>query len=403
MRSHVTTSALLLTAAVACSGGESLPDGSLTPEVVLPGRATYTRDSAGIEIVDFPLPVKNLPVILSIDSVPLLDLGGQRQDPEHDLRPPGHNRYALQLSGPRYLVMNHNRIELFDSGYRHVVTMGAADTGRVRLEQLAGFCVTDADTVLALERNRVSVFSITGKFVRSSPFLAGVIEPSGCFSDGTLLLLSDRRQDSTAMALFAENASRIRRDGSLVRLLGAVQSGTSSPAIFMRTNNIVFRDLLVTGDGRKAEIRIWRISGRLRRVIRWDEPATLVTPDLLRAFVTNTVSADELEERLERTFTTVHPSVFPVYHQLRVDEVGRIWMLDYPEVLVEPRPPVMWTVFDSTGAPLGRVAQPHVAGAVDAPTIVWIGGDRVLLRWTDPDQHVHLTYHQLRHSQKSDG
>jgi hypothetical protein len=400
MRSTIAVFSIAVCAVGACSGKDPVPRKSSPPEFVLPGRPSYTRDSAGVEILEFPLPVKDLHVVMTIDSIPLLDLGGRRQDPEHNLQQPELDQHARQLSGPRYLVKDHNRLKLFDAGNRHIVTIGATGSGRGSLQHLMGFCVTDADTVLALEKNRVSVFTIAGKFVRSSPALAGVIEPSGCFSDGTLLLLTERRQDSTGMALFAENARRIRRDGSRVRTLGAVQSGTSSPAIFMRSNNVVFRDLLVTGDGRAAEIRIFRINGRLRRVIRWSESARLVTPDLLRAFVSNTVAADEVESRLSRTFNTPNPSRFPVYHELRVDEVGRIWMLDYPEVLVEPQPPVLWTVFDSTGAPLGRVAQPYVGDAVSQPAIAWIGSDQVLLRWTDQDKQVHLTYHQLKQMEK---
>jgi hypothetical protein len=363
---------------------------------VLPGRPSYTRDSAGVEILDFPLPVKTLPVVMRIDSAPLLDLGGQRQDPENNLHQPSGDQYALQLNGPRYLVKDHNEIRLFDSQNRHVVTMGSAGSGPGALEQLSGVCVTDADTVIAIEPNRVSEFTIGGKFVRAFALPTGIIEPSGCFRDGTLLLLTDRRVDSTAISLFAVNARRIRRDGRQVRLLGAVEAGTSSPAIFMRANTIVFRDLLVSGDGRKAEIRIFRISGRLRRVIRWNETTTPVSPDVLREFVMNTVASDEVEATLERTFTTVHPNRLPVYHELRVDEAGRIWMLDYPEVLSMPQPPVLWTLFDSTGAPFGRVERPYVAAAVDSPAIVWIGKDRVLLRWTDQERYVHLTYHELK-------
>ncbi len=330
-------------------------------------------------------------MVLSIDSVPLLDLGGRRQNPQHNLDQPEGDQYALQLPGLRYLVKDHNNLKLFDSQNQHVVTIGLG-----QLQQLNGVCVTDADTVLALEENRVSVFTINGKFVRSSPVLTGLIEPSGCFHDGTLLLLTDRRPDSTAIALFAANARRIRRDGKDVRMLGAVQAGTSSPTIFMRANNVVFRDLLVSGDGRKAEIRVFRINGRLRRVIRWNESTTLVSPDVLRMFIANTVAVAEWDALLDRTFTTTHPNALPVYHELRVDEVGRIWMLDYPEVLIEPQPPVLWTVFDSTGAPFGRVKQPYVAEAIEVPSIVWIGKDNVLLRWTDHEQIVHLTYHKLR-------
>jgi hypothetical protein len=381
---------------VACTTDAHIPRTTDIRDPGLPGRASYARDSAGVEILEFPLAVKNLPLVLTIDSIPLLDLGGRRDDTLHNLGQPEDDQYALQLAGPRYLVKDHNSLKLFDSKNQHVVTIGAAGTGRGEFQELTGVCVTDGDTVLALETNRVSVFTIDGRFVRSSPPLSGVLEPRGCFRDGSLLLITQQRRDSTAIAHFAANARRIRSDGSDVRILGAVQAGTSSPTIFMRANNVAFRDLLVSGDGRKAEIRIFRINGRLRRVIRWNESTTPVSPEVLRQFATNTVDAGELEAHLERTFMTAHPNELPVYHELRVDEVGRIWMLDYPEILTDPQPPVAWTVFDSTGAPMGRVEQPYVAQATGQPAIVWIGNDQVLLRWIDEEGYVHLTYHRLR-------
>ena len=188
MRSASVFAAIVICAVLACSKDASIPRTSPAPELGLPGRMSYTRDSAGVEILDFPLSVKDLAVVLSIDSIPLVELGGRRQDPQHNLHQPEGDQYALQLSGPRYLVKDHNELRLFDSQIRHVVTIGGSGEGRGTLQQLTGFCVTDADTILALEPNRISVFTIGGKFVRSTPPLRGVVEPSGCFRDGTLLL-----------------------------------------------------------------------------------------------------------------------------------------------------------------------------------------------------------------------
>ena len=100
----------------------------------------------------------------------------------------------------------------------------------------------------------------------------------------------------------------------------------------------------------------------------------------------------EIDQRVARFRTRLHPDHLPAYFRIQVDGAGRIWVEDYPTESPFPRP---WTVFDSTGPSLGRVLFPEIPGS-EAGDIASIGDNEVLIAWRDEELgFAHLTVHAL--------
>ncbi len=354
------------------------------------------RDSAGVQIVEYAGQVKNLPIVFRFASAPLLDLGGQKTSPAEELDTGPYDQTGIRLSDGRIVVRDFLNLKLFDARGRYLSTIGRVGDGPGEFRRVTGLCVLSGDTIVAIERNRVSVFTGRGSHVRTFGSDAA-LEPSGCFRDASLLSLSGKRADAAAPAYQVATGSRIALDGRQLNEIAALDRGSSSPPVQLIASAWVRGDLVYAGDGRTSEIKVFRSTGGLSRIIRWNDPGIALTREaftIIMGKVYSELSADALQAQITRLMLRPQPAALPRYQSIIVDDAGRIWVVDYPDLTGRTSAPTAWTVFDSIGRPIGRVAQPLVNGTTGAG-LVWIGRDEVLLRWRDTNGFAHLTFHAL--------
>lgn len=354
------------------------------------------RDSAGVLIVEHHT-IRNAPIAFRIADKPLLELGGLKDDPREELDARNPFANAARLSDGRIVVPEFSSFKMFDAGGKFIREVGRKGDGPGEFWQLRDVCVANGDTLVAINYNarRVSVFDSSGKHVRTFT-VAGYIGGGACFSDGTFLLKTDTRPNpATTMA--PERASRldrvvtaqrIRMDGSVMAMVGTFQAEVLDglPTI---ENTIARGRSIYAGDGRTAEIRIHTDAGKLREIIRWDDPLTRVTEKMLAEFGGEPARGSprgESRPRLSLDFV-------PAYAYMMADDAGRVWIQDYFSA-PEPRG---WTVFGEGGTQLGRVMPPTIARAADKRVeIASLGQDYVVLRWRDrADGAVHVAFHAL--------
>jgi hypothetical protein len=150
------------------------------------------------------------------------------------------------------------------------------------------------------------------------------------------------------------------------------------------TVHAVHGNNLYLGTGDRLEIQVRGADGSLAGLLRVptaDLSVTLEELDAARseraASVARNPIAQQLMVQAEREMPP--PTSRPAYADLLVDELGNVWLGDYPWTGpggYPPRTSSQWTVFDRRGRMLGRIEIP------DGLQLLEVGEGYVLaLRW----------------------
>jgi hypothetical protein len=368
------------------------------------------RDSAGIQIVENGR-IKELPAAFVIAPTPRLDLGGAKDSPEKELDPRSPFLNVSRLSDGRLAVSDMSSVKVFDAGGQYLSTIGRPGNGPGEFSQLRSICIAPGDTIIAIADGApgVNVFDSRGELVRTFSVKDAYVEGSGCFADGSLLILSHLRPnprstlspDRAKVLDLVRTASRMGSDGTVLNLIGDLPAESGSFIFYEVANTVPHGDLLYVGNGQFPEIRVYNSKGALVRIIRWDQTRIPITDELLKKQVTRNFSTNapssQIEGALSHARATPQPSMVPAYFQIRVDAAGRIWIQDHP---IEHAAPFPWTVLDSTGRALGRVIPPTIPGGrvSEIPTI---GRDEAVVVWRDEELgFAHVSFHALQPVEK---
>jgi hypothetical protein len=355
------------------------------------------RDSSGVRITEWTGIVNDLPQTLRISEQPVLDLGGAREPPEHELSPGEH--FFARLSNQHIVVAEATNLKVFDKSGAYVRTIGRPGKGPGEFHHVYGVCVGPGDVIVGLDGREASVFDRNGVHVRSFANPAGEFVRFGCFRDGSLVQTLRSRQDPGDPVFSRTTARRIGLDGSEVGELGSFPEGVWGPArSFVQSipSIVPNGEFVFVGDSRDAEIRVYRMDGKLVRIVRWGARRIPLTQDLLLKIGTavhDRMPKDSVIARVSRARRAGVPENLPVYAGFRIDGIGRIWVQDYYLGRLLGNYPPQWTVFDSVGIPLGRVALPRVPGS--RADIVGMDGTRVVLSWRDSIGFPHLSFHDV--------
>jgi hypothetical protein len=363
-----------------------------------------TRDSAGVQIVEYGGSLMDLPSAFRIVESPLLDLGGPRGDPDHELTPSHPFHHAARLSDGRWVVPDRSSLKVFDAEGRFLSAIGRRGDGPGEFRQPRRVCIAPGDSIVAIDQNgsRVTVFSSDGALVRMFTVRDGYPEASGCLGDGSVLTSVDVRPDPADSVYRVATLRSASLTGSDRGAVATIPLGAPSIVVQMQGHAVPDGDLVYTGDGRLPEVRVYHRDGRLERIVRWADTPVAVTDEVFAQVVRAVLPTGNFEENLARQRVRRHPSTFPVYQQILLDDAGRMWVQDAPDVLNPQswKPSLPWTVFDASGRPLGRLRAPALSdGFVD---ISGVAEDGVWLRWKDDELgFVHLTFHPLERISES--
>jgi hypothetical protein len=145
------------------------------------------------------------------------------------------------------------------------------------------------------------------------------------------------------------------------------------PPPFGRTASVLpFAGGFVVGDGGSWEFRVHDAAGKLLSIFRAAGQGTLVSARVRRQYETEAVlglTGVARSQRLGALQSNDYPERAPVYRQLLVDEVGRLWAEHYP---LPGDANTRWAVFAADGTLLGNAATPR------GHRVSWIGRDEIV-------------------------
>jgi hypothetical protein len=294
-----------------------------------PERAVQVRDSSGVTIVTNSA-VKDLPEAFRISPIPMLDLGGNRGQPDQELDPQGPFHNAARMSDGRFVAVSNHDLKMYGQEGEFIRTIGRQGEGPGEFGQVRSVCIATGDTVVAVHYSRpsISVFTPDGEHVRTLNVNEGYVNGSGCFADGSVLVVADlrARHDSDLPPDEARTLDRVmtvRRiaiDGTDLGTLGDFPAGTVDLAFQTIANVIPHAGDVYVGDGRLPEFHVHSSAGTLKRITRWTEPLVPVTTEMIderiRGSIPLNTPQSEVQRRLEIGRSRPHPSHVPVYFNL---------------------------------------------------------------------------------------
>jgi hypothetical protein len=357
--------------------------------------APAVRDSAGVTVAEYATwAPDSLP--WSVSDQPIVEIGALEGDEAYQFDRIGG---VGRLSDGRIVVANGGTQEVryFDPTGRHLRSTGRKGEGPGEFQSPGTLVVLPGDSVAVCDwyLQRVSFLDPAGAFVRSFAFQhsAGVAFPVGRFADGAWLLqpgfvfspggagTSVVRDTSRLLVFepggtFRDSAGRWTGPDFYVRSEGQRASAASLPFGRM-THVVVSGDRYYAGYTDHYEIARHDQSGGADLVIRVRRTTVPVTDADVAAHKAARMRGMDAQSRpgFERLYQDIpFPSTRPAFADLRTDPDGNLWVLeDGPS----DRGRRLWTVFDSTGRMLGRVATPS------AVAIGEIGRDYILGTWSD--------------------
>jgi len=362
---------VLIAFAVGCHGGES------------PTGGASIVDSAGVVIVTNS--IDGTIAEWSIDPDPIVRVGGEREEPGQQLyRVVG----AVRLSDGRLAVANAGSVEIYyyDPAGEFVGAVGGRGGGPGEFDWLDWIAKLAGDTIVAYDssQRRVSWFDDQGELARSVTVRAGAEvtwpSPVGVFGDGSLLVRQYispgdysglhhwefrlLRYDASADSMAP--LGRFRGEDSFHVRVGRGVANHGVP--FGRSTALGVADMLFyVAHNDRFEIRFYDTKGALRRIVRRVQPLVPVTDELVRRFreaSLERVPREEERRRLESVLDEVPipetvPAFGPAYYRgspnVRVDELGNLWVLEYRWQLDEA---TSWSVFDEDGLAVAKLTLP---------------------------------------------
>ena len=329
--------------------------------------ALSVRDSSGVQIVSNPATVRGDSGCVSVDSVPMLTIGGAGAEGSYDLlRASG----ALRLPDGGVVVMNGATSELrfFDHSGRHLRTVGRLGSGPGEFRRPGAPLWFGADTLVVYDTwtARATFVSTRGGLLKSVRIegVAGGGELLGRLSDGSLLLAIARgvtegtepgvRRDPVHLVrLSTEGVVRdtigsFRGPEVAVRIAESSTVMTGAP-FSRRTFFAAAGDRVFVADNAEYRVRVYA-NGRLERIIEKSVEAVPITAsDIEREKAQRRGSGRDPSwlAWLDRLYQRDQlPASFPAFGRIVVDAEGWLWVSAYAP---SPGGGFAWDIFDASG------------------------------------------------------
>jgi hypothetical protein len=379
-----------------------------------PAAGAVVRDSAGIAIVENPLPPTS--VEPAVDSVPVFSIGGGVGGPEYDLN---EIRGAARLSDGRVVVADNASGELrfFDSTGAFLLRGGRKGKGPGEFEQIMTLWVLPSDSILVYDiaTRRLSLFGPGGAFARQVDLAAqGFMAPAGLLDDGSIVASGfsfnpDSMPPKGSIYRNRLPALLIAPDGGSIDTLAVFEGlevyteevsfgGRTFPnpmqVQFGRNTTLGARgDNIYVGDNAKPEIMVYGRDGKLVRIIRTAyTPVTVTEADRKAQEGENLERLGETplrgmpKEMLDQVEGWIrnakYSERFPSFQAFTLDRAGNLWVQEF----TTPGEPLHFRVYSPGGELIIRTALPHDVRPLD------IGKDYVLGAYKDDDglEHIRL-------------
>ncbi len=377
------------------------------------GKSTI-RDSAGITIVESSAPAT--PVYRTVDSTPLLDLGGEG-DPHVEF-----NRVVgpVLLADGGVVVGDGGTVELRvfgpDGAWRRNIGRKGGGPGEFMVLSVLHLLPGDSMVVYDASARRISVFSPDGE-------LAGLVTPTADGFPRMIERLTDGRMFMRVGALAPPTAagSGLRRDSATIGVLAADGAawdtlgrfpgneaffeveGRGGEVVSVGVFTLPFaRTLLTAGwaghlvvaPSDDWQLGVYDTSGALVRVIRRTARSrTLTDADFERLVASQVGSFATLDQEgrdryAQRLRDMPRAATMPALGAVLGADDGTLWVSAY-RYAGDPEPPA-WSVFDPEGRWLGDVAFPERFTLRSVRATIAAGV------WRDEDDVEHVRLYRLR-------
>lgn len=328
----------LLPVLMACSAGP-------------PAEFVSVADSAGVQITTAAAPRWQGDEGWRVASAPVVDIGRDQADSTQLLS----IVMAVQLLADGRVVVQDNgtsRLLVFDSSGRRVNAIGRQGQGPGEFTGMWGTYRCGGDTLVVNQGRMIGVFGPDGAFAARQM----IDRPPGTYPGGIngvsgdcgAILLDGRKPVEPRSGIFQSEARlwwwsrQTARWDTVVRFLGMDHSRivvagrpAAAPLPFGRTPVwAVSGDRVYFGPSDRPEIHVYHPTGRLERLIRWDQPVSDVTDADRTAYEKR--RQGYLERHPEEAIVYLPladypvPRRKPVYSNLLLDDAGRLWALQYP-------------------------------------------------------------------------
>lgn len=371
------------------------------------------RDSAGIAIVENPLPNDATPVWRAGET-PSADIGVLEGAPEYQLE---EVRHAARLSDGRILIADAgaHALRFYDADGTHIRSVGGEGSGPGEFGQIGSVFLGPGDSIWTWDwrLHRLSVFSPNGEFARSAqvdPPSGGTMSPRpfAAFADGRIVVGMNRPlrpgdpggivRDTTPLYLYSSAGQVADSLGAWPGWESYVQSsGTgvsmTSRAFGRQATYTIAGSTLWVGDSDRYEI-VAHEDGRPVRIVRraWTaRPVTAADRDEYVRRLTEEAE-EEWREFMERMMSDMpFPASMPAFSAVDVDGAGNLWVREYAPIY-DDESAGEWSVFDADGR---LVAVAHTPPGLQ---VTDIGEDWVLGIRRDEFDVQHVRLHSLAKS-----
>ena len=355
------TTAVVLIGSVLCP----LALGCNTSETGGPAHSPVTRDSAGIALIRFTMPLEE--GVTPIEANVALQVGVRGSGPEGELfRVVG----AAYLSDGRVTVANAGtqQIKFFSAAGEFLQAVGRAGDGPEEFRSIAGIRRYRGDSLVAWDRarNRAVILDGEGRFHRAFPLVGPNPAILGSFRDGSLLASSSlARLAGAAAGVPLPQVMDIPRYETTETEPIPVDSGVPNRTLVRLDfpNGGVYIDNEIFGHHTSVAvadssyyigladdhtIRGYDEHGALRSILSWHGVALTVSGSDVEAFKAEAMQAAATDEnrqfQRQRLAQLLAATRFPAYADVMADADGRLWIRKYE------RPgnamPQSWTVID---------------------------------------------------------
>lgn len=326
---------------------------------------------------------------------PFASIGGQRQEPNEELDPTHPFISALRLANGNIVVNDLTQLKFFRSDGSLVRAVGRQGRGPKEFTQTREMCRLRGDSILVFNyAGQASLWDSAGGFVRAFSKPPGRRVPGSCDECGNFIMQQALPRSGAADADGGDvmySTRIVRPNGSVLRELGALP-GPDSRALVSRVPSVIpIGESLLVCNARSYELQWKTMTGETSRIVRLRRRPLAITEAESRARIARSVPRNipgSDADALVRNLTAKGlPKRWPAYSAVRIDVAGRVWVSDYESEAA-------WTVFDSSGALLGRVDLGK-GRPLQRVRLVDIGRDYIAIASPDADGPVQIRYHRI--------
>ncbi len=377
--------------------------------VALPTTATAqvaARDSAGVRIVTSN--VGNATKRISVIEREALRIGEEGGDPNYEFE---RIRHVMQTQSGQFVVADYGALNIryFDAKGKFIRKLGRKGAGPGEFMSISMIALLPNDTLLVSDdlQRRLSVFSPTGEFVRTTMFesFEGKRSPDllVTLTDGTIVtraLTISTLPPSTKPVYLTQHLFVSDGTGKAVSQIGTfgmsehfVQATTKemggvaywSLAYGRKMTVTSYGKRLLMGDGTASEVKLYSTSGKLEEIIRTNEARPKVESRDITMFRARASQGSRLPKDVHDRFLDEmpYPNEFPAFSRFLAVDNGQIWLQRYPRA---DSLPDRWIVLDRNGAFVDHVSLPRRFSLLSITNNHLLG----VMRDEDGVQHVRI-------------